>query len=87
MSTPSMGNVQISDGWHRRNKCGEVASQRIACDVPAAPNLSDHAQSHNPKRAWTWACSVGVFGGVTRGAGGRELGHDSSATLGDACGF
>ncbi len=33
---PSVGDVQIGDGWHRENKGGEPARQRIPCDVSAA---------------------------------------------------
>ncbi len=44
---PSMGNVQSGDGWHRGNKGGEPARQRIPCDVPAALPAANAVQQHS----------------------------------------
>jgi hypothetical protein len=55
-------NVQIGDGWHRGNKGGEPARQRVSCDVSAAPRVANVVQRHNGEH---WA-RMGVHEGVLR---------------------
>ena len=82
---PSVGDVQIGDGWHRGNKGREPARQRIPCDVPAAPPAPSDAPRN---RHWA---RMGVREGVLHRLGslgsGTGLTVEAVEETAWACGF
>ena len=57
----SMGDVQIGDEWHRRNKGWEPARQRIPCDVSAVHPLRMPCRGITGKLRCAWACARAVL--------------------------